>query len=129
LCLIAPAAFALQLSGKEVGRLVSRLEAVEARLASHALWSSPALLPGLVALQHKQALAAAARAAKRELKAAQGLVLADELKARSRVLRRLGYLDTGGGGQGNDSRSSGWLLGMRMYACSCGLQLPDCIRS
>jgi ATP-dependent RNA helicase DOB1 len=77
---------------------VSRLEAVEARLASHALWGSPQLLPGLVALQHKQDLAAAARAARKELKAAQGLVLADELKARLRVLRRLGYLDGGGGG-------------------------------
>uniref|UniRef100_A0A383WJ44 Helicase ATP-binding domain-containing protein n=1 Tax=Tetradesmus obliquus TaxID=3088 RepID=A0A383WJ44_TETOB len=83
----------MQLSGKEVGRLVSRLEALEGRLAGHALWASKALLPGLVALQHKQGLAAAARAAKKELKAAQGLVLADELKARLRVLRRLGYLD------------------------------------
>jgi hypothetical protein len=85
-----------QLSGKEVGKLVSRLEAVEARLAGHALWASASLLPGLVALQHKQALAAAARAAKKELKAAQGMVLADELKSRMRVLRRLGYLDPGG---------------------------------
>jgi ATP-dependent RNA helicase DOB1 len=75
---------------------VYRLEAVEARLASHALWGSPQLLPGLAALQHKQDLAAAARAAKKELKAAQGLVLADELKARLRVLRLLGYLDGGG---------------------------------
>jgi hypothetical protein len=91
-CRCAP----LQLSGKEVGKLVSRLEALEARLTSHALWASSSLLPGLVALQHKQALAAAARAAKKELKAAQGLVLADELKSRMRVLRRLGYLDPGG---------------------------------
>jgi hypothetical protein len=88
----------LQLSGKEVGKLVSRLEALEARLTSHTLWASSSLLPGLVALQHKQALAAAARAAKKELKAAHGLVLADELKSRMRVLRRLGYLDPGGRG-------------------------------
>lgn len=60
----------LQLPSKEVGRLVSRLESVEARLAGHQLWGSPRLLPALVALQHKQALAAAARTAKKELKAA-----------------------------------------------------------
>lgn len=37
-----------------------------------------------------QALAASVRVAKREAKAAAGLILASELKARRRVLRRLG---------------------------------------
>jgi hypothetical protein len=63
--------FVLQLSGKEVSRCVSRLEALESKLSSHALWGDTQLLPRLVALQHKESLAAAARAAKKELKAAQ----------------------------------------------------------
>lgn len=33
---------------------------------------------------------------KRELKAAQGLIMRDELKGRQRVLRRLGYMDSEG---------------------------------
>jgi hypothetical protein len=144
---------------------VSRLEALESKLASHSLWGDSQLLPRLVALQHKDSLAAAARAAKKELKAAQvrhpafssvcwctcgssvrciallarpapvlqtlvarsttheggtvwqcgydgraedgwrcavlwcavlqGLVLQEDLKARMRVLRRLGYIDSG----------------------------------
>lgn len=61
----------LQLSDKEVGRIVSRLESLESRLHSHPLWSSQTLLPGLVALQHKHSLAAAAKQAKKDLKAAQ----------------------------------------------------------
>lgn len=60
-----------QVSGKEASRCVSRLEALESKLAAHRLWSDPHLLPRLVALQHKEALGAAARAAKKELKAAQ----------------------------------------------------------
>ena len=36
------------------------------------------------------------RAAKRGIKAAQGLVLVDDLKARRKVLRRLGFVDSEG---------------------------------
>jgi hypothetical protein len=61
----------LQVPGKEASRCVSRLEALESKLAGHRLWSDPSLLPRLVALQHKESLGAAARAAKKELKAAQ----------------------------------------------------------
>jgi hypothetical protein len=50
---------------------VSRLEALESKLAAHPMWSDPRLLPRLVALQHKEAMGAAARAAHKELKAAQ----------------------------------------------------------
>lgn len=66
-----PSFLPLQLTDKEVSRCVSRLEALESRLVSHPLWHSPLLLPGLVSLQHRSSLAAAARAAKRELKAAK----------------------------------------------------------
>jgi len=50
---------------------VSRLEALESKLSAHPLWSDTSLLPRLIALQHKEALASAARAARKELKAAQ----------------------------------------------------------
>lgn len=43
-----------------------------------------------------QALADKARAARKEVKAAQNLILQSELKARRRVLRRLGYVDSNG---------------------------------
>lgn len=86
----------MNLRSKEVSRCVSRLEALESKLSAHPLWSDTSLLPRLIALQHKEALASAARAARKELKAAQGLVLHEDLKARMRVLRRLGYIDAEG---------------------------------
>ena len=43
-----------------------------------------------------QALAEKARLARKEVKAAQNLILQSELKARRRVLRRLGYVDSDG---------------------------------
>jgi hypothetical protein len=76
-----------------VRKLVSRLEALDSRLGSHALACSSGLRPALAALQSRRALAAAAHAAAREAKEAQGLVLEGELGRRQRVLRRLGYLD------------------------------------
>lgn len=47
----------------------------------------------LAALAHKQRLADQIAQAQREARAAQSLILKDELIARQRVLRRLGYLD------------------------------------
>lgn len=85
----------MKLSAKEAGRLASRLEAAEERLASGPCWQDPRLRQLLAALQAKAALGDAARAARREAKAARGLVLGEELRSRSRLLRRLGYLDGG----------------------------------
>lgn len=70
-------------------KLVSRLESVEVKLAEHPLWATPTpaataaaaggggegvphpALVGLAALQQKQALTAAVRAARKDIKAAQ----------------------------------------------------------
>lgn len=68
-------------------KLVSRLESVEVKLAEHPLWATPIpaataaagggegvpypALVGLAALQQKQALTAAVRAARKDIKAAQ----------------------------------------------------------
>jgi hypothetical protein len=77
-----------------VRKLVSRLESVEVKLAEHPLWATPTpaataaaaaaaaaggggegvphpALVGLAALQQKQALTAAVRAARKDIKAAQ----------------------------------------------------------
>ncbi|GBF95912.1 hypothetical protein Rsub_08503 [Raphidocelis subcapitata] len=86
----------MRAGGKDVERLVRRLESLDARIAAHPLARSPALAARLGALQAKRALAAAARVARREAKAAAGLVLGDELAARQRLLRRLGYMDSDG---------------------------------
>jgi ATP-dependent RNA helicase DOB1 len=75
---------------------VRRLESLDDRIARHPLAASPTLARLLGALQAKRALAAAAKVARREAKAAAGLVLSEELKARQRLLRRLGYVDDDG---------------------------------
>ncbi|KIY98950.1 ATP-dependent RNA helicase DOB1 [Monoraphidium neglectum] len=86
----------MKAGGKEVKGLVRRLESLDDRIARHPLAASPALARLLGALQAKRALAAAAKVARREAKAAAGLVLSEELKARQRLLRRLGYVDDDG---------------------------------
>lgn len=86
----------MRAGGKDVERLARRLESLDARIAAHPLARSPELAARLGALQAKRALAAAARVARREAKAAAGLVLGDELASRQRLLRRLGYMDGDG---------------------------------
>lgn len=86
----------MKAAGKDVDRIASRLESLDSRIAAHPLARRADVANLLGALQAKRALAAAARSARREAKAAAGVVLLDELKARSRVLRRLGYLDDDG---------------------------------
>ncbi len=83
-------------SGSEGAKLASKIEQYDDRVAAHSLARRPGVARRLGALQAKQELAAAARAARREAKAAAGMVLGDELKARQRVLRRLGYMDEEG---------------------------------
>jgi superfamily II RNA helicase len=48
------------------------------------------------ALLHKRSLVAMAKGIKRNIEAAESMVLKDELRHRMRVLRRLGYLDPSG---------------------------------
>ncbi|CAK9262411.1 unnamed protein product [Sphagnum jensenii] len=72
-------------------KAVRRVETVEELLARHALAASHTLGPRLQTLQHKEALRGTIRVAKKEVRAASTLVFKDELKARRRVLRRLGY--------------------------------------
>ncbi|EIE21291.1 antiviral helicase [Coccomyxa subellipsoidea C-169] len=73
-----------------------KLENVEGLLSKHSLASAPDLEDRLAAWDRKQALASQVRVAKREAKSAASLILQQELKARRRVLRRLGYVDENG---------------------------------
>ncbi|KAK9840731.1 hypothetical protein WJX81_000998 [Elliptochloris bilobata] len=86
----------LHISDPAFRKAQRKLETAEGRLEKHALAGAPDLAARLAALARKQAAGAAAAVARREAKRAQGLILADELKARRRVLRRLGYVDAEG---------------------------------
>ena len=77
-------------------KLKKRLHTVEKMLQDHALARSPSLAPRLEAFAQKQQLYEAIRAAKRNVKAATGLILQEDLKSRRRVLRRLGFVDSDG---------------------------------
>ncbi|DBA84763.1 hypothetical protein WJX77_001199 [Trebouxia sp. C0004] len=71
-------------------------ETLEGLLTKHPLAASSTLEERLTLLRHKQMVAEKVRLAKKEVKAAQNLILQAELKARRRVLRRLGYVDSDG---------------------------------
>lgn len=73
-----------------------RLDSVNGMLKGHPLADSPTLESRLSLLSRKKDLASEVRAAKKEVKAATGLILHEDLKARRRVLRRLGCVDSHG---------------------------------
>jgi ATP-dependent RNA helicase DOB1 len=86
----------IKVEGSAFRKLVRRLETVEDALATHPLAAEAALPAALGALARRAALASRAAAARAAARAARSLVLRDELKARRRVLKRLGYLGEDG---------------------------------
>ncbi|XP_019418600.1 PREDICTED: DExH-box ATP-dependent RNA helicase DExH9 [Lupinus angustifolius] len=68
-----------------------RIEALESLFERHEIAKSPLIKQKLKALQMKQELTAKIKSIKRTLKTSTALAFKDELKARKRVLRRLGY--------------------------------------
>ncbi|CAI7814643.1 unnamed protein product [Closterium sp. NIES-53] len=83
----------MEVNSSAYRKAVRRAEALEALLASHALASAPDLQVRVRELARKSKLKIALKVLKKEVKAAGGLILKDELKARMRVLRRLEYID------------------------------------
>ena len=73
-------------------KAVRRAEAVDSLLTKHPLADSPTLGPRLRNLVCKDALTAEIRLAQKQVRAATTLIFRDELKARRRVLRRLGLV-------------------------------------
>mmetsp|Transcript_5957 Transcript_5957/g.15823 ORF Transcript_5957/g.15823 Transcript_5957/m.15823 type:complete len:1086 (-) Transcript_5957:281-3538(-) len=86
----------LKIDDKAVRKAANKLESVESALRSHPLASHPDLRARLALVQQRQELEEAMQASKREAKAAAGLILREELRARQRVLRRLGYVTSEG---------------------------------
>ena len=80
----------------EFRKLQRRIEGVEDMTAQHPLHASPTLAEWLDLLKRKQAVHGAVKATKKEIKAAQSLILQEDLKHRRKVLKRLGYVDKEG---------------------------------
>ncbi|GJP60249.1 hypothetical protein CLOP_g17460 [Closterium sp. NIES-67] len=83
----------MEVNSSAYRKAVRRAEALEAMVSSHALASAPDLQARIRELARKSKLKNALKVLKKEVKAAGGLILKDELKARMRVLRRLEYID------------------------------------
>lgn len=83
----------MKIEDESLRKLQRKAEGIEGLLAKHPLAGAPDLQARLQALLQKQALHEAVRTAKKEVKGAQRLILHEDLKARKKVLRQLGYLD------------------------------------
>lgn len=67
-----------------------RLEALENLFSKHEIAKSPLIEQKLKVLHQKQELTAKIKSIKRQMRSSTELAFKDELKARKRVLRRLG---------------------------------------
>lgn len=88
----------LKVPGPALPALIQKIETVDARLATCAVLETAAegsdvLVSALAAYRERAAIDEQARAARRAVKASEGIILKDELKRMKRVLRRLGFTD------------------------------------
>eukprot|EP00898_Chlorokybus_atmophyticus_P007257 jgi/Chlat1/7532/Chrsp62S07029 len=86
----------MQVDSSMYKKLVRRIETLEGMLRKHAQMKRPDLADSLQLMTQKAQLATEVKRLKAEEKAARSMVLKSELKARRRVLRRLGYIDEDG---------------------------------
>ncbi|TYG65487.1 hypothetical protein ES288_D06G189500v1 [Gossypium darwinii] len=73
-------------------KAVRRLEALENLFEKHEIAKSPLIEQKLKLLNRKEELTARIRSIKKTMRSSTALAFKDELKARKRVLRRLGYI-------------------------------------
>ncbi|XWS11555.1 hypothetical protein CRYUN_Cryun37aG0008300 [Craigia yunnanensis] len=73
-------------------KAVRRLEALENLFEKHEIAKSPLIEQKLKLLNRKEELTAKIRSIKKTMRSSTALAFKDELKARKRVLRRLGYI-------------------------------------
>ncbi|XP_072969929.1 DExH-box ATP-dependent RNA helicase DExH9 [Typha angustifolia] len=73
-------------------KAVRRIEALESLFDRHELRNVPLIQQKLKVLHAKQELAARIKSIKKTMRSSTALAFKDELKARKRVLRRLGYI-------------------------------------
>ena len=70
--------------------VVRRIEALEGLFDKYEVAKSPLIKEKLIALHKKKELGAKIKSIKRQMRTSTALAFKDELKARKRVLRRLG---------------------------------------
>jgi superfamily II RNA helicase len=78
----------------KLNEIVRKIEAYEKRLFTHPLHGKPETENLIVQVEKKQKVLNDIKEKKKELKKAKQVIQLDELKARKRVLRRLGYATT-----------------------------------
>ena len=85
----------MMITSDEYREVVQRLEKIQGMLENHPVreHGEDVLVSRLKALRHKMDIKHNCRLLRQEIQKAQGLVLVDDLQARSRVLNRLGYLE------------------------------------
>ncbi|KAF8405647.1 hypothetical protein HHK36_007723 [Tetracentron sinense] len=76
-------------------KAVHRIEALESLFEKHEVAKSPIIEQKLKVLHMKQQLTAKIKSIRRTMRSSTALAFKDELKARKRVLRRLGYITNG----------------------------------
>jgi len=82
--------FILQVQSGSYRKAVRRIEALESLFVKHEVAKSPLIEQKLKVLHKKQELTAKIKSLKRQMRSSTTLAFKDELKARKRVLRRLG---------------------------------------
>lgn len=82
--------FFYQIQSSSYKKASRRIEALESLFEKHEIAKSPLIKQKLKVLQKKQELTAKIKSIKKTLRSSTTLAFKDELKARKRVLRRLG---------------------------------------
>ncbi|KAF7127932.1 hypothetical protein RHSIM_Rhsim11G0118200 [Rhododendron simsii] len=84
--------FIVQVQSSSYRKAVRRIEALESLFDKHEIAKSPLIEQKLKVLHMKKELTAKIKLIKRTMRSSTALAFKDELKARKRVLRRLGYV-------------------------------------
>ncbi|CAN6198182.1 unnamed protein product [Urochloa humidicola] len=82
----------MKVQSKSFRKATRRIEALESLFEKHDIRSSPHIQQKLKVLHDKQELSAKIKSIKKTMRSSTALAFKDELKARKRVLRRLGYV-------------------------------------
>ncbi|GJM91349.1 hypothetical protein PR202_ga07712 [Eleusine coracana subsp. coracana] len=82
----------MKVQSKSFRKATRRIEALEGLFEKHDIRNSPHIQQRLKVLHAKQELSAKIKSIKKTMRSSTALAFKDELKARKRVLRRLGYV-------------------------------------
>lgn len=84
--------FGVQVQSSSYKKAVRRIEALERLFDKHEIAKSPLIEEKLQILHKKKELTERIKTIKKKMRTSSALAFKDELKARKRVLRRLGYV-------------------------------------